>query len=162
MRLSFKMFTELQSTTLLALRHLPPGELLFLLDFQDYHGFEKSRVPESLYQDALTRLNVRSEDVQVEIVRVARDLTQAVHRHNRSMAIVSILGPKEHLPEAVSARGYLGSTWFRISSGESKLIPPTTPHGFTVRENGILYFLSIQSPPIISGNGEDDYEPLTS
>ena len=104
-----------------------------------------------------------TEPCQIEIVRVVRDLRKQTHRHDRSEALNVMLGSRQHFPDPRHASMYLGmdeaTTWSPVEAGESIIIPAGIVHGFTVEESkgGILYFLSIQNPPIEDGHGNDDY-----
>ena len=124
--------------------------------FIDYHGFKKARLPEGLVAEVATAAGCKPEELQVEIASVHGDLTHEVHYHRDTTAFVACLGPAEKFPTPQKAQAFIRK-WFDFTVGQTVEIPPNTPHGFTVGEGGVLYFLSIQSPPIVGEDGQDDY-----
>lgn len=126
------------------------------LSFADYHGFQKSYLPDELLQRALEPFSYSSETIQIEIVRVVSDLRDQVHYHERSTAYVYALGDKVGLQDPKEAYAYQEDSWVVVKEGDGWMIPPRTPHGFTVNEGGVFFFLSIQTPPIVH-HGLDDY-----
>lgn len=138
------------------LRNLPAEQVKSLISMSDYHGFWKSRLPVSFLRKVLTPYQLDPADAQIEIVMVDSDLTNEVHYHQVAHAVIFALGQHEGLDEAKAAMAYEGGAWRPIASGEMLDIPPGTPHGFTVGEDGELWFLSVQAPPIV-GEHVDDY-----
>ena len=72
-------------------------------------------------------------------------------------AYCTILGSEDNVAEPKGAHAFLKDRWSPVKAGDVVDVPPNTLHGFTVEPNGILYFLSLQSPPIERGDGHDDY-----
>lgn len=123
---------------------------------RDYHGFDKVGLSDSLINVPSLR-DVPPDKVQVELVRVNRDLSDKIHHHDNSDAYVIGLGPQEHLVEARYGIVYKVNYWTPFRTGDRVAIPKGMSHGFSLRNHvGILYFLSIQSPPI-SGEDHDDF-----
>ncbi len=160
---------------------LPPGALRLLADhtlpgilwlqtydptriesqFEDYHGFEKVRLSNDFLAGAAQDLLFNPRLIQPEVVRVTGDLTDQVHVHDNAFAHCVVLGAAYGCPDPSGAYCYLGGGWSEIQGcGQIVLIPPGTPHGFTVRKGGVLWFLSVQSPPIKDDHGYDDYHKL--
>lgn len=125
--------------------------------FQNYHDFEKYLVPEDMYFQLTRSLGYPSKQLQVEIVKVDKDLTNQVHYHKHADAYIYILGSNQGFPNAAQAFRYKDTHWQQIHSDQKFIIPHGEPHGFTVTTNGILYFLSIQTPPISSEEYDDYY-----
>ncbi len=129
------------------------------LAWSEYHGFGKAVLPEPAHTALLHEFGYTPHDVQVEIVRVDRDLSDEIHHHEDATACILVLGPNEGFPTAVSALVYIAlmQAWGPAASGDRMTFLPGTLHGFTVRSGGILYFLSVQSPPITGPDGRNDY-----
>ncbi len=131
-----------------------------------YHDFEKFRLPEDFLRGIIAERQYAGLDgltpdmIQLEIAKVTGDLRHQVHRHLRSNAVVIILGGLNPFPLALNARMYYGTGWFSIGSQEVIRIHAGIFHGFTVGKGGILYFLSVQSPPLMKEGEYDDYEKL--
>ncbi len=96
--------------------------------------------------------------LQIEIVQVNQDLSDQVHYHQFSHAFIYVLSNENNFPDPINALAYTNDQWESISKHYHSLISPNTPHGFTVKQNGLLYFLSVQTPPIVH-DGFDDYHP---
>ena len=90
-----------------------------------------------------------------------KDLSNEIHMHKLSYAHWIILGAKESFPNAKNASCFLKDKWFNVDSGDILDIAPNTKHGFTIKPLGALYFLSVQTPPIESKEGHDDYYRVT-
>ncbi len=134
-------------------------QLVEMLSMQEYHGFGKARLPESFVAEVLHPYGVRTVDVQAEVIRVSTDLSKEIHFHKESTACVIILGREVYLDDPKSALAYVRDHWAEVCAQEEILIPRGTAHGFTVdvEQGGILYFLSVQAPPIVRDDGHDDY-----
>ncbi len=105
----------------------------------------------------LKRYAVTIKEVQIEIVSVTKDLSDEIHYHKEAFASVVIMGKDDHVRDPIDAAAYYNDFWFPIRAGDCIYIPARVPHGFTIQENGILYFLSVQAPPIVDEQGRDDY-----
>ncbi len=123
----------------------------------DYHGFGKWRFPKKLTKHALGGMNLDVDKLQVEIIRVTTDLRHEVHLHKEAYAVTIVLGNWHHFLNPLFAQAYIGEQWEEVAENQVINIPPHTPHGFTVNGKGVLYFLSIQTPPIVGDDGRDDY-----
>jgi len=124
---------------------------------KDYHGFTKGRIPQEDLGKISNLYGVKPEQLQAELVSVEKDLSDEVHTHKLANAYCIILGEKENFPNTKNALGFIKDKWFEVSSGDVIDIPPNTKHGFTIKPEGILFFLSVQTPPIESKDGHDDY-----
>lgn len=131
-----------------------------LLQMNDYHGFLKSRLPKDFLRDVLTPFNLTPAQVQIEIVKVDRDLSNEIHYHEGSVAYCVCLGEEYRIENPRGAKAFLKDAWFPVHAGDVVAIPAGTPHGFTVDEGGVLIFLSVQAPPI-ERDGNDDYHKVT-
>lgn len=144
------------------LRELPDGALFNIIAMKDYHGFAKSRLPERILGSILMPYGLTPADIQVEIVAVTSDLSHEIHLHKEAHAFATILGAAEHVDNPRRAYGFKGGDWFPVTSCERVDIPEGIPHTFTVTEpGGILYFLSVQAPPIEREGGADDYQMVS-
>src|SRR5436190_23151706 len=121
----------------------------------DYHGFGKVRLSPEVLAKVPSLSGTDLKDIQPEIIRVDRVLTQEVHYHKHAYAFVVCLGKSWNFPDPVAARAFFNGRWSYVESGLAIRIAPGTPHGFTIYSGGILYFLSVQSPPIIGDDGSD-------
>lgn len=158
---------KIGSTKLLTLQHIAesiigklktvsPEESAKLLTMSDYHGFLKSRLPEDFLNDILMPFHLTPEEVQIEIVKVDRDLSKEVHYHEGSFAHCVCLGESDRVENPRNAKAFLEDKWFPVKAGDVVPIPAGTRHGFTVEDGGVLIFLSVQAPPI-ERDGNDDY-----
>ncbi|MDB5189176.1 MAG: hypothetical protein JWL82_133 [Parcubacteria group bacterium] len=132
------------------------------LEMVDYHGFSKVRLPEDVVEAVTQMHGKHSTDVQAELVAVHTDLSHEIHLHRNSCAYNVVLGKRDGFPNAKGAKVFLRDRWLDIRAGDQVEIPHGTTHGFTVKPGGLLYFLSVQTPPIVSTEGEDDYVPATT
>jgi hypothetical protein len=125
-----------------------------------YHGFYKYRFSKEFLKEIQILQGLDLDLIQIELIGVQSDLRHEIHYHEHSAAYVMVVGELEHLPTARNAFAYCGwpedKGWEPIDSTQALEIPQRTRHGFTVEEGGILYFISVQSPPI-TGAGYDDY-----
>ncbi len=138
------------------MQSLEPGKLLKTILLKDYHGFAKARIPYNIVAKILAPHGITPEDVQAELVAVFTDLSQETHLHKEARAFVIILGDAEHVSMPHDAYGFVGDLgWCKVAAGQRFDVPPNTPHTFTVRPGGVLYFLSVQTPPIERGGGDD-------
>jgi len=138
-----------------ALRMMPPETVHeIILQMVNYHGFGKYRFSKEI-SGAMSRYQ---GDVQAELIRVNGDLSHEVHYHEKSRAYVACLGVEESLPNPIRATALIYDGVY-CHSGSVFDIPPGMVHGFTVKRGGILYFLSVQTPPIVGG-GHDDYHRI--
>lgn len=157
MTISHRTLKSIGDDILVVLRRLSPDATSAMLSMIDYHGFWKSRLPPAFVQPILEPYHLRAEEVEIEIVKVDTDLSSEVHYHEHAHAVICALGQAEGMETAEGALVYQGGGWRKIQSGEEIDIPPGTPHGFSVEHDGVLWFLSVQAPPIVSHQGADDY-----
>lgn len=126
------------------------------LVYRDYHGFAKATLPDGLMRLTTSLYGVDPSCVQAEIVLAVKDLSDEIHMHEESTTYCRILGQGESFPKPKSAKIFRTDSWTPLSEGQTYIIPPKTPHGFSVSPGGVLYFFSLQTPPI-QGDGKDDY-----
>ena len=150
---------KIADTILLRLRDADAAESARLLQMNDYHGFLKAKMPEDFLHQILSPLGLTPTDVQIEIVKVDRDLSKEIHYHDESFAYCVCLGGEYRTDDPRNAKAFVGDHWFPVHAGDVVKIPPKTPHGFTVENDGVLVFLSVQAPPIERG-GQDDYHKV--
>jgi mannose-6-phosphate isomerase-like protein (cupin superfamily) len=157
---SFEKLRGISTDILDKLKKTPAEEHSRLLSFQDYHGFSKTRLPDDVLEEVLSGAGLTNEQLQVEIVGVNSDLTHEVHLHKESDAYVIVLGRGTNFEGPKNAKQFQGGKWIEVSENQEIQIPKGTPHGFTVEDGGVLYFLSLQLPPIVDEQGDDDYVPV--
>lgn len=155
---SLEQLINVAEVTQQRLLALPRAEVEKMFVMQHYHGFRKARFPDGFLQEVAQPHNLAPEDIQLEVVLVEKDLTEEIHRHHFSIARIICLGAAEGFTDAKLAEGCLDLRWFPVESGEAVTVPAGVWHGFTVKESGTLWFLSVQSPSIVSADGKDDYE----
>ncbi|MCI0620011.1 hypothetical protein L0Y40_03230 [Candidatus Wolfebacteria bacterium] len=159
MKVSKNILKEIAESTLEKIKNTPKENLSKILNMTDYHGFLKSRLPESFLGNILSPFKLTPEDVQIEVVEVNTDLAHEVHYHQHAFAYCVIMGSDYNIIDARHAKAYLQGNWFPVSAGNVLEIPPGTHHGFTIDPGGTLTFLSVQAPPIVGG-GHDDYHRI--
>jgi hypothetical protein len=130
--------------------------LVVNLPMRNYHGFKKCALPEALVAPILRENGFAPREVQVEVVRVTGDLAHMKHHHEQSAAVCLVLGPRTQCPPPTRAEYYLHHSWSDVENEEQIIsIAAGETHGFTVERDGDLWFLSVQSPPIETENGDD-------
>lgn len=147
---------EIAKAILARFETIPVEEQVYLLKFIDYHGFQKSRLPDDLVNPLIISFGLHAKDLQAEIIEVTTDLSTELHYHQMSVAYIQVLGPREHFPAPKDASVFQGGQWLALQTNDALLIPPKAVHGFTVKPGGHLCFLSLQTPPIEKA-GKDDY-----
>lgn len=151
---------ELQAIAASIMDFLRGAECHTMFEFTNYHGFGKARFPHGIIADLLSSYGFTTKDVQVELVFVNSDLTREVHLHVDTNAYCVVMGKDVHYPNPDLARTYRDGKWIPLKAGDELAIPTGTKHGFTVNNGGVLYFLSVQSPPIVREDGHEDYVRL--
>jgi hypothetical protein len=128
--------------------------------FEDYHGFEKALLSDERLTSILEPFGLTTQDMQIEIVRVTRDLSNQIHHHKIANAFITVLGDSSGYPQPKNAFVFLDNHWAPIIEGEKIEIGYGRKHGFSIAQGGSLYFLSVQNPPIVRGYDNckhDDY-----
>jgi len=131
--------------------------------FTNFHGFLKSGLPNDVVGDVLRQFGLTPEMVQIEVAGVLTDLTHEIHTHQRTEAHVTCIGEDFGLPNPRGGYAFLRDRWVPVKLGDVFQIAVNVAHGFTVDPGGILYFLSVQSQPLVSPDGQEDYvaQPFT-
>ena len=144
---------------------LKPEVFHQLLYFEDYHNFAKSRFPaafiDPILDPILAPFDLTTEDLQIEIAKVTGDHTHYLHFHTGTEAVCLVMGHDAHVP-APSPHALVILEGRQIPATEYLTVefPVKTPHTFTCEEGGSLWFLSIQSPPLVrieNGQPVDDF-----
>ena len=148
---------EIAEPLLAYLRSIVSGGGSLPLKFINFHGFQTSRLPDSLLDGVLKPVGLTAAMVQIEIAGVHSDLTHEVHIHERTEAHVTCVGEDFGLPNPQLGFAFMKDRWFPVKLGDSFQIPANVAHGFTVDPGGVMYFLSVQSPPLVSQDGHEDY-----
>ena len=152
-----KALRKISEDLVTMIRGISQAEFRAMLEMKDYHGFMKSRFPHSILKKILEPYSLNPEEIQIELVEVHTDLSHENHIHKEAHAVTTILGELEHVDNPQHASAFKMDSWFPVSTGDQLDFPPHTPHTFTVKPGGILYFLSVQAPPIERDDGHDDY-----
>ncbi|MSR85496.1 hypothetical protein EXS71_03640 [Candidatus Uhrbacteria bacterium] len=129
-----------------------------VIHFEDYHGFQIFSLPNKLIDSVLSNFDYQPDNLEIEVVKVVSNLRDQIHYHEGSSAFIHILGASHGFENPKNAFAYQDGLWIAVHDGEERLIPPKTVHGFTVEEDGVLFFLSVQYPPIVT-EVKDDYHP---
>lgn len=135
-------------------------ELMSELTYVNYHNFSKSRLPFYWYQDLLNVMNLTTDDVLVEIVKVDGNHNDELHYHKISHALCIILGPQTGFNNCYSATIIKDSDIITSEEDLEVYFPSFCKHTFNVansKKMGSLYFLSIQSPPLLTKTKDDFY-----
>lgn len=130
------------------------------LEYVDYHNFSKTRLPFYWYEDLLKQLNLTVDDVLVEIAKVSGDHNNDLHYHKISHALCIILGPKTGFNDCYFGEVVKDSKVLRSNEGLEVYFPSFCTHTFNAffsNETGPLYFLSIQSPSLLTKKNDDFY-----
>ncbi len=125
------------------------------LPYANYHGFEKWSLEADALEPLVAPYDFNVDLCQAEIIRVKKDLSNELHHHNQSDAAVIVLGPEWDFEPPRNASVFLMGLWRPLSVGATVLIRAGEIHGFRVEAGGILYFLSVQIPPIVGDHGDD-------
>lgn len=160
MAISYRTLKSVCDDIRTVLRGLSRDAVLDMICMIDYHGFWKTRLPEDFLRSILAPYPLQPSELQIEIVKVDRDLTGEIHYHTHAHAVIYTLGEAEGVEDAARALAYGGDAWRQIQSGEEVNVPPGTAHGFSVEPGGTLWFLSVQAPPIVGHQESDDYHRL--
>ena len=124
---------------------------------KEHRGFGKASVGSSYLKRILASRGLSPVMVRAELVRVNMDLSSEVHYHKEAHTYVVVVGESEHLPRPLKAKAFICGSWQSVADSREIQIPPHCEHGFMVGRDGILYFLSIESPPSDIDDEEDYY-----
>ena len=131
--------------------------------YTEYHNFWKCRLPYHWYSDLLEMLDLDKDDLLVEVARIKGNHAKDLHYHKISHAICIVLGEnsgftKTPWDSAVQIDGEV-----MIAHEDMECYFPTgCKHTFygSASDNsdlGDLYFISIQSPPLLTEENDDFY-----
>jgi hypothetical protein len=158
------------------LRKKPAAELFNWASKKNYHGFEKTTVRQEILQQFLQQYNLEPGGLQIELGGIKDNYLGSVHAHSTAHALAVMLGKTEGFSSPVNAYALVEENWspisepesFGLSVGKDKWFPlaagdrvynPTNfAHSFTVKGEGQLYFVVIQSPAIDQPH-HDDWVP---
>jgi mannose-6-phosphate isomerase-like protein (cupin superfamily) len=130
------------------------GNNITTFKYIDYHNFYKAYVPEWLYKNILEFYEFNTEDVLVEIARVHGDHAKDLHYHKIAHAFCIILGESVGVSSTGSVQ--IGDSITKTQAGEDFYFPTGCHHTFYGEEKD-LYFLSVQSPPLLTKDNDDFY-----
>jgi hypothetical protein len=133
------------------------------IGYEEYHNFWKCRLPITWYYEILGLLNLDKQDLLVEVARIKGNHAKDLHYHKISHAICIILG---------ETTGFLKTPWDSAIQIDTEIktahenmecyFPTGCKHTFygstsDTAKTGDLYFLSIQSPPLLTEDNDDFY-----
>lgn len=130
------------------------------LDYTYYHNFSKTRLPFYWYEDLLKMLDLTTDDVLVEIAKVEGNHTNDLHYHKISHALCIILGPQTGFNDCYFGEIVKDNKVIRSYEELECYFPSFCKHTFNAPfsdTTGALYFLSIQSPPLLTRTRDDFY-----
>ena len=133
------------------------------IGYTEYHNFWKCRLPEYWYDDVLSCLGLNTDDVLVEVARIKGSHAKDLHYHKISHAICIVLGPKCGFnPVPYDSAIQIEDKIYFAYEDQKCYFPSTSKHTFygSLNDNtdeGDLYFLSIQSPPLLTETHDDFY-----
>lgn len=148
------------------LRKKPAAEIFNWASKKDYHGFEKTTVRQEILQQFLEQYNLEPGGLQIELAGIKGDYLGSVHAHSTAHALTVMLGEAEGFPDPVNAYALVEedwsptsepesmglavgkNKWFPLAAGDRVYNPTNFAHSFTVKGEGQLYFIAIQSPAI--------------
>lgn len=138
-------------------------ERLESIGYEEYHNFWKCRLPVEWYEDLLVALDLTSDDLLVEVARVKGNHAKDLHYHDISHAICVVLGPQCGFSKVPTDAAVQNGTDIKIAFEDMECYFPQgrnhTFYGSTYdkSDEGDLYFISIQSPPLLTSNNDDFY-----
>ena len=147
-------------------KEYPNNNILNALDqvgYEEYHNFWKCRLPLGWYSDILKFLNISSDDLLIEVARVKGDHAEDLHYHRISHAICIILGPTTKFPEVKDGYVIINNKSYKGYEDLECYFPTDCLHTFhggvphETNKDGSLYFISIQSPPLLTKDNDDFY-----
>jgi len=142
------------------------GDVIKLIEgvgYEEYHNFWKCRLPVDWYSDVMDTLNLGTHDLLVEVARVKGNHAKDLHYHKISHAICIVLGSKTGFnvtpyDSAVQIKEHIEFAYEDLEC----YFPPKCKHTFygsihDESDEGDLYFISIQSPPLLTEENYDFY-----
>ena len=140
---------------------IDPMSQLEKVGYTEYHNFWKCRLPIEWYSDVLQALDINENDLLVEVARVKGNHAEDLHYHKISHAICIILGPncgfkKVPFDSAVQIDNHVTEAYENLEC----YFPVGCQHTFygsasDLSDDGDLYFISIQNPPLLTNSGDD-------
>lgn len=140
-----------------------PMKQLDKVGYTEYHNFWKCRLPLEWYSDVLSALDLDQNDLLVEVARVKGNHAKDLHYHKISHAICIVLGPScgfNSVPYdcAVQKDSKIETAFENMEC----FFPSNCNHTFygsasDTSDKGDLYFISVQSPPLLTKDNDDFY-----
>ena len=134
-----------------------PKIVLENIGYDEYHNFAKVRIPFWWYQDIMQALDLDTSEVLVEVARVKGSHTEDLHYHKMSHAICVILGDETGFKNGGVGLIQLGNQTYNAIEGKECYFPVGIPHTFHGGSSSDLYFISVQSPPLLTKENDDFY-----
>ena len=135
-------------------------EVLSKLIYEEYHNFSKTRLPFNWYEHILEKLELTTDDLLIEVAKVDLNHDHDLHYHKLSHAICIILGEEEGFYNCGYGQIIKDEETIRTFNGLEVYFPSYCKHTFNAPYStvtGSLYFLSIQSPPLLTEERDDFY-----
>lgn len=132
--------------------------------YEEYHNFWKVRIPFGWYKDCLEALDYGEEDMLVEVARIRGNHAKDLHYHKISHALCIILGPQSGFPEVAGGAVIIDNRNITAYEGLECYFPTGCKHTFHggddtdgLDNSNDMYFISIQSPPLLTKENDDFY-----
>lgn len=131
--------------------------------YEEYHNFWKCRLPLSWYQEVLELLHLSEDDLLVEVARIKGNHAKDLHYHKISHAICIILGLNTGFNSVpYDSAVQINSEFINAYEDLECYFPVGCHHTFygsvnDKSDSGDLYFISIQSPPLLTKDNDDFY-----
>ena len=127
------------------------------IGYDEYHNFAKVRIPFNWYEDLLDLLDTNESEVLVEVARVKGLHFDDLHYHKISHAICVILGEETGFNSPDGGLVQIGSKSYVAREGMECYFPTGCHHTFHGGMSRDLYFISVQSPPLLTEDNDDFY-----
>lgn len=149
----FKILSLISMEALILLKR---GEVKFLDETRNYYKGKWERVELDKAQFRHLVLPEVLEPMSIEVISALSNSSDHLHYHEKSYALLTILGESEGYPEPRNCQMFFKSTTpVRAFSGITLQVEPGVIHSFSNGETA-LSFLSVQSHKI-----DDDYQFVT-
>ena len=140
-----------------------PDMLEQVVGYTEYHNFWKVRLPYHWYSDVMKTLDLTMDDLLVEVARIKGNHAKDLHYHKISHAICIVLGEKTGFnPTPYDSAVQINKEIEFAYEDLECYFPTGCYHTFygsihDQGDDGDLYFISIQSPPLLTEENDDFY-----
>ena len=133
------------------------------IGYEEYHNFWKCRLPLNWYDEVLVALGLEPSELLVEVARIKGNHAKDLHYHKISHAICIVLGNKTGFGKTPwDSAVQIDNEVMVVHEDMECYFPTGCKHTFygsasDESDEGDLYFISIQSPPLLTEENDDFY-----